>query len=143
MKRFVALLLTGVVGCDGDGGGDTTTTTEENGTVEETGIPVTIDTGSETIGPLALSDVSEFNIFETGIIEGTVEWSGGPSKVDVRLFHYSGVGASQDSVESPAILQVQATQDLLDNSNTWILFVANPSGSEQVTVDYTVTFTPD
>ena len=139
----IAMFFVVVAGCDGDGGGGTTTTAEETETTEETGMPVTIDTGTETIDPADADDLSDFNIYETGVIEGRIEWSSGPSKVDVVLSHDSNVSVTQGSVESPATVLMQATQDLLNYSNGWILTVYNPSGSEQVTVDYMVRFTPD
>ncbi len=142
----IALLSVLVLGSDGDGDGigvTTDTTAEETETVEETTAPVIIDTGSETIEPGDADVMSHFNIFETGVIEARVEWSSGPSKVDLTLTHDSTVSATQVSVESPAAVLMQATQDLLNNSNGWVLVVNNPSGSEQAIVDYIVRLTPD
>jgi hypothetical protein len=142
----IPLLFVLAAGCDGDGDGvgvTTDTTTEETDTTEETKTPVTIDTGSETIEPVDAVTLSDFNIYETGIIEATVEWSSGPSEIDVVLQHDSTVSVSLGDVESPATAVMQATQPLLDNSNGWKLIVYNPSGSEQLTVDYTVRLTPD
>ena len=141
----IALLFALAAGCDGDGDGvgvTTDTTTEETDTTEETKTPVTIDTGTETIDPASAETLSDFNIYETGMIEATVEWSSGPSKIDVVLQHDSTVDVSLGDVESPATAVMQATQPLLDNSNGWKLIVYNPSGSDQVTVNYTVRFTP-
>ena len=139
---FIAALFVVAAGCDGDGDG-IGVTTEETETTEENQTPVTIDTGTETIDPVDAVTLSDFNIYETGVIEATVEWSSGPSKVDVLLEHNSGVSVMQANAESPATVLMEATQPLLDNSNRWILVVYNPSGSEQLTVDYTVRFTPD
>ena len=142
----IAMLVLPFIGCDGDGDGTTTTTettAEDTETTEETKTTVTIDTGSETIDPADAVTLSHFNIYETGIIEARVEWSSGPSKVDVVLEHDSNVSVTEGAVESPATAVMQATQPLLDYSNGWILVVYNPDGSQQVTVDYTVRFTPD
>jgi hypothetical protein len=137
-----------VVGCDGDGDGGTTTTettSEETGTVEEPKGPVTVDTGSETIDPWDDVVLSVFDIYETGLVKARVEWSSGPSTLSISLVHVFGVGEGvfQPSIQSPAVLEMQATQDLLDNSNQWVVNVSNSSGSEQAMVNYTVTFMPD
>ena len=142
----VALLSALVAGCDGDGEGigvTTDTTADRTETVEETKGAVTIDTGSETIDPLDTGTLSDFDIHETGAIEATIEWSSGPPKVAVTLVHDSTVGVTHDSAESPTTLIMQATQDLLDNSNGWSLWVFNPDAQESVTIYFTVRFTPD
>ncbi len=143
----IDLLFALVIDCDGDGDGDGTTTsdttTEETETVEETEGPVTIDSGWATIGPDSTLIASNFDIFETGVIEARVEWSSGPSKVDLTLAHDSTVSVKEPQAHSPATVLMQATQVLLDNSNGWQLFVYNPDLTLQVDIDFTVTFTPD
>ena len=140
---LMALLLAGVLGCDGDGDGTTDTTAEETGTVEETKAPVIIDAGSDTVGPKQYGVVSSFSVFETGMLEARVEWSNGPSKLDLILAYDGVAGVSQGDLESPATLVTQVTQDLLGNSDPWNLVVYNIDDTLQVDVDFTVRFTPD
>jgi hypothetical protein len=135
-----------VVGCDGDGEGvgvTTETTTEETETTEETQSPVTIDTGSHTVGTQCKSTLSDFNIFETGTLEATVKWYTGPPKLDVALTHDAGSSESTTDAQSPASLMMEVTQDRLDDANGWILEVYNPDTCMEVTVDFVVRFTPD
>ncbi len=142
----IALLSVLVLGCDGDGDGigvTTDTTAEETETAEETTAPVTLDTGSDTIGPDTASVVSDFNVFETGVIQARVEWSSGPSKLNIYLSHISGPNVYEGDVESPATVLMEATQDLVDDSNNWVLRVHNPDALLQAEIDYTVRFTPD
>ena len=142
----VAALFLLFLGCDGDGDGigvTTDTTTEETDTAGETKAPVIIDSGSDTVAPSSYSVVSDFDIFETGTIEGTVEWSTGPSKLGLILAHDSTVRVEQDNVESPATVAMQATQDLLNNSNGWVFVVDNTDLTLQADIDFTLRFTPD
>ena len=149
MKSLLIILfafsLAFVVGCDEDSNGDSTVDSQEPptdpGDVPDTG-PEIIVTDSRTILPTE-GDSFPFNIYETGVIEARVEWSSGPSKLGILLCHNSLVCVSQPPIQSPAILQMQATRDLLDNSNIWGVLVNNDSIIEAVTVDCTVTFTPD
>jgi hypothetical protein len=148
MKRFVililVLLLIGILGCDGDGDGTVAidTTTEEAETVEGPKGPVTIATGSEYLGGLEYFYIP-FSIPETGIIKATVEWSSPPLKLDVYLHHFgSGAFVPETSIQSPATVLMQATQDLLDNSDEWTLEVQNNT-SDAATVNYTITFYVD
>ena len=140
----ITLLFFLVVGCDGDSDGTTTeTTTEETDTVEETQGPVIIDSGWATICPDCTLIASNFDIFETGVIEARVEWSPGPSKLDLTLAHDSTVSVKVAQAHPPAIVLMEATQDLLDNSNGWQLFIYNPDWTLQAEIDFTVRFIPD
>jgi hypothetical protein len=139
---LMAVLIAVVAGCDGDGGG-ATADTEETGTVEGPKGPETVVTGSQTI-PKTEGFPIFFEIYETGLIQARVEWSSGPSHLAVQIFHdYSQQGVSQVSIASPAILELQTTQDLLDDGNTWILVIDNDDMTLQVEINYTVTFTPN
>jgi hypothetical protein len=138
----IAALSLSLLGCDGDGDG-IGVTTDTTDTTEETKAPVIIDTGSGTVAPSDYSVLSDFDIFETGIIEGTAEWSSGPSKLNLILSHDSTVKVQQNDVESPATVLMEATQDLLNNSNGWVFVVDNTDLTLQADVDFTVRFTPD
>ena len=141
---FIAMLFVVVAGCDGDGTPATTeTTTEETQTAEETKTPVTIASGSATVPVDNSLRVCYFSVFETGIIEGRLEWSAGPTQLYIALVHESGAYVEKDNVESPATIQMQATQGLLNDSNDWGLYVINPDTVESVTVNFTVRLTPD
>jgi hypothetical protein len=141
----IATLFFLLTGCDGDGDGTTTTetTTEETKTVEETKAPVIIDSGSDTVDPGIYQVVSDFEIFETGMIEGTFEWTSGPSKLSPALIHYSSVEVFHADLESPATVAMEATQPLLDNSNGWRMLVYNADAQDSAIVNFTVRFTPD
>jgi hypothetical protein len=136
---FVAMLFVLVPGCDDDG---TTTDTEETETFEETKAPITIDSGSDTVGPRETLAVP-FSVSETGIIEGRVEWSAGPPQLQIALMHAGGSFVEDEHAESPLTLQMEATQDLLDDSNDWELQLYNAYSNLEATVDYTIRFTPD
>jgi hypothetical protein len=140
----IAALLVLFAGCDGDGDGTTTeTTTEETDSVEETKGPVTVESGWATVCPLCTLIAANFDISETGVIEATVDWTPGPSKMDLTLAHESTVSVKEAQAYPPATVIMQATQDLLDNGNNWQLFVYNPWNNSQAEIDFTVTFTPD
>jgi hypothetical protein len=143
----MATLFALVVGCDGDGDGAATTaetTTGETETVEETRTTITIVSGSDTVEPREFSILSAFSLFDTGMLEGRVEWSTGPAQLDVGLTHQPGGPTEvKMGVESPASVAMEVTQDMLDDSNDWELQLYNPDSDLGATVDYRVRFTPD
>jgi hypothetical protein len=137
---LIATLSVVVIGCDGDGDG---TTTEETETVDQTDGTFTLDSGSATIAPGDSPVVSSFSVFETGIIEGKVEWNTGPSKLHLYLVHESSATSSRHSAESPATVLMEVTEYLLDNGNDWVLRIYNPDTDTAAALGYTVTHTPD
>ncbi len=144
---LIAMLSVIVAGCDGDGDDTTTTTTTTETTTEETQTTATIASGSDTFhfsgDPEDDRVLSSFSVFETGMLEARVEWSTGPLKLDIILFH-SGSGAAEYAfnVESPATVLTEVTQDLLDAGNGWQLLIDTDIASE-VTVNFIVRFSPD
>ena len=75
------------------------------------------------------------------MLEARVEWSIGPSKLDVTLVHDGGT--SEYDGGSPAAVMMAVTQDLLDASNDWKLTVFNHHIASDAEIEYTIIFTPN
>jgi hypothetical protein len=148
MKRFlvllVASLLTGVLGCDGDGDGAATSdeTSPEPGDTPDPGPQgVVLIAGSGTVGK---SDflTFPFTVGETGALEATVTWSAGsyPLEAIIWLNGFEDIGR-EDGL-SPLSVSGEVTQDRLNQAVSWHFQMRN-SNSVDIDVEYRLEFTPN
>jgi hypothetical protein len=144
MKRcavvFVALLLTVVLGCDGDGDGAVDST--EPSDVPDSGPePEVLGRGTETI-PAGNRQLLSFTVSETGALQGRITWSGEPDEMYMFIFHSGSATFFDTTGSSPLFLNVEVTQAMLDQSDNFNFTVGN-LGVDPVEVEYRVRFTPD
>jgi hypothetical protein len=147
MKCFfvlsITLLFALVAGCDGDGDGTTADADTPIEPVDSSPTTITLCSGTATIGEgYTEKGLCYFSIYETGTLEGRVEWSGQPDTLVIAIMpgHIQGPPGSGQS--SPAVTTLEMTESYLGVSNDWHLRAMNESGPE-VEVDYIVRFTPD
>jgi hypothetical protein len=146
MKRFLvlflALLLTGLIGCDGDGGGDAATSeetpTEPGDTGPET---ITLDSGTGDV----LSGGSQLTLYvtvtEPGTLETRVTWSGQPDLMSARTVQ-AGVLDLTELGSSPLNLSLGVTQYMVDQGGNFSIELSH-LGIDHVQVEYRIRFTPD
>jgi hypothetical protein len=146
MRRFavllVALLLTGVLGCDGDGDGDGAvdaqeTTAEPGDTGPET---ITLDSGTGDV----LSGGSQLTLYvtvtEPGTLETRVTWSGQPDIMWART-RQVGVLDFTESGSTPLNLTLGVTQYMVDQGGNFSIELSH-LGIDHAQVEYRVNFTP-
>ena len=139
---LLALLFAPGISCDGnddtssDDGGDGG---NGNGNGNGGGTPpVTIASGS--IVAAGGTPVKEFMIAEPGTLKAVVSWSAPPPTLDIGFVH-EGVLIDAPTTGSPATKTQAVTTAHVSTGPSWEFWIGN-SGAD-VTVVYTVTFTPD
>ena len=149
MKRFavllVALLLAGVIGCDGDGGGDAVGSEDPPTDVPDTGPEgIILSRGSVTLpaGPSSVL-LTTFSVSEPGTLEGRLVW-GDETAILTSDLILNGVGSIEDktSSSSPFSISADVTQDLVDLGINWSFRVINNT-PVVVDLEYRVMFTPN
>lgn len=148
MKRFVvlfvALLLAGVIGCDGDGDGDSTAGSEE--TPAEPG-----DTGPETttldsgtvVDVLGTTTLSSVTVTEPGTLKCWCTWSAiDVSSMAMRIVQTGIFDLYQPEKIPPLELNVAVNQYMVDQGGNFVITVTN-TYPESADVEYRIMFTPN
>ncbi len=140
---FVALLLVGVVGCDGDGGGAAVDSEEPSTDVPDPGPEgIILAEGRQTIPAPAGVLKIPFTVGETGTLEGRLIWSDEPATLQASFVICGTTLVKHETGSSPFFISADVTQDLLNIESSWILYVDNPD-PDPVEVEYRLEFTPN
>ena len=136
---LLALLFASGISCSGDD--DTSSEDGGNGGNGNGGggsSPMTIGSGS--IVAAGGTPVKEFMITEPGMLTAVVSWPAPPATLDIGFVH-EGVLIDAPAIGSPATKMQAVTSTHVSTGPHWEFWIGN-SGAD-VTVDYSVKFTPD
>ncbi len=143
MKRLVvllmALLVTGVIGCDGDGGGDAVGSEDPSTDVPDTGPEtITLDSGTVEIdfGSTTLSSVT---VTEPGTLECRFTWSGIGMYMQIVQ---TGILDLTRFGQSPLELDVAVNQYMVNQGGNFDIIIKH-TGVDRTDVEYRIRFTPN
>ena len=140
MKILLPVLLVtlALIGCDGDDVAVAPTATAPPPTTPTT---VTLAQGTKTAS--ASTILATVSVDESGILMGTITWSGAPATMAGGFMHVasSTVHGVTFNSGSPLTSAVTVTDSLVASGQDWQFAVGNSGPNVDVT--YVVSFTPD
>ena len=135
---LLALLFAPGISCDGNN--DTPSDDGGDGGNGNGGGSSAVTIASGSIVAAGGTPVKEFMITEPGTLTAVVSWTAPPATLDIGFVH-EGVLVDAPTTGSPATKMQAVTTTHVSTGPHWEFWIGN-SGAD-VTVDYSVTFTPD